>query len=328
MRVNFCTHKFTDLRFSGNLMPVVNIQRSITLNEEGLLNSGDPSLIATGGDFQIDLALELSKMYGKNIRQGQNFKVKGIQTSLRPVGSGYDSGLAHSSVFSFVPTTKHSKTAWVQAYKLWAKQKRLFAGATGGYVNYDDLEFCYSSFYANGRTSSVRQSGLGDPNLDEMCLLGSSSDGVFALEDYYDSMRPVSPPSQYSWNNSTVKEAKYTDKFPLPREVYAAGQLSAAVSEAGEWPAVYLSAATATATIHEFPEAQNVLCGLIKCNTFVIADDVIGQTPDTAILEVAIFVESWKPLMAMKPRRTSTPRRYTRKFRGGRRSNRRRRNRR
>ena len=61
MRVNFCTHKFTDLRFSGNLMPVVNIQRSITLNEEGLLNSGDPSLIATGGDFQIDLARSSSR---------------------------------------------------------------------------------------------------------------------------------------------------------------------------------------------------------------------------------------------------------------------------
>jgi len=315
-------------------MPIVNYQTVVKLNEQGWENLGDPSMVATGGDFTIDLALELSKLYGRNIRQGQNFKVKAVQMAMRPVGSGYDSGLAHTTVCNFVPTTKHSRQAWQQAYRLWKRQQRLFAGATGGFVAYDDLEFAYSAATTTPRTSTVLQSGITDSSDDVMVLTGSSNNSTFALEDYYDSMRPVYPPSVYSWNNNTVKEPKFDQKFPLAREFYVTGNMSTVVTDDSVSLVTngtnMLSGAQSNADIFEMPEAQNVLCGLMKFQTYVIPDDTAVQIPDSAVLEVAIHVESWKPLISLgrKPRRSRKSRRYTRKSSGSRRSRKGRRNRR
>lgn len=292
--------EFASTRF---IMPIVNIQRNVTLNQDGILNVGDPSLVATGGTSYVDLAVELSKLYGKSIRQGHSFKVLAVQTALRPVGSGYDSGLSAVTRVGYIPTTSHSRKAWNLAFKTWQRQKRLYAGATGGTVRYDDFELAYDVNNISSRTSHIYQSGIDDTSKDSCVLYGTSSNSIFAVSDFYDEMNPVNPPSRYSWNDAVVKDPKFDDKFPYPREFFTTADLSTVVTD--DTVSILtngtnmLSGSTSTAPIFTFPEPANVCCGLMKFESYVTPDDTNVQAPDSATLEIVIHVKSWKPLLYM-----------------------------
>lgn len=287
------------------------MQRSVTLNQEGLLNTGDPS--ARVFSTQVDLALELSKLYSKNIRQGANFRVKGVQVALRPADSGYDVGLSAHVRFAYCPTTKHTKSAWKSAFGTWYNQKKLRAGAIGKGTRYDDLEYAYSLAYQNSRTSTLLQGGITDGSPDKMVLYGSSSESnnVFALEDYWNSLQTAPLPSRYSVDNAIVKPAKFTTEFPLEREFFSTANASSVVTfETEQIPVplgddlfndfTHLGGSLMDSTIDTLPECANVFCGLLNVQGWVMPDDTVIQWPDQAILEIAIWVESWKNIFATR----------------------------
>ena len=283
-------------------MPIVNLQKSVKLNEEGALNTGDPSLIASGGTVYVDLALELSKLYGRNIRQGNTFYVSSVQIAMRPVGSGYDSGLAHTTRGQYIPATKHVKSAWQSGFRTWRRQNRLYAGATGSKTRFDDFELAYDASNLNSRTSKIYQSGVADTSADSCVLIGSSSSSIFSLEDYYESLNPPALPSRYSWNNTVIKDAKFDSKFPVAREFFVTGNMSTVVTDDTENALSnlivigdgtnMLSGASSTAPLYKPPEWMNVMCGLMKFESYVIADDTSVQAPDEAILEFVIHVKT------------------------------------
>lgn len=291
-----------------SLMPLVHHTMELS-------QSNDPSNPAS---TVIHLDTMLSELYGKNIRQGNTFNVKAVQCSLVPKDDGYDTGMATTVRFSYAPTTKHSRKAWNHAFTQWASQKKL-AGRLGRNLNNDDFETTYSTSYLSYvRTSTLRQGGLSDSDSDKVAIYGNSSEltDVMTLEDLYESIVPVPSPSKYSWNNIPIKQMKYTSHFPEERRFATSAILSADVSEAGEFPSVYLGGANSASNIIHLPEVANVMCGHLEIDAWVIADDTLTQDEDPATLLISIWVDSWKPLAY--PRSKPSPRRTPKKGKAGR----------
>ena len=309
-------------------MPIINKQWAIDLPSSGVLEGGAPQQIAF--DTQIDIARELSEYYGKNIRQGQTFYVAGAQVGMRAANSDYDVGLSSLTKIRYCPSTKHTRQAWMDAFKLWSKQKRLRAGAIGSRNPYDDLEFAYSQTYDNSdHTSTLYQGGLADSDADKMVLYGSSSesDNVFSLEDYYTSTNVPKPPSRYSHSNEIIKDSKYNNYWPEARSFDLASNASAMFGMIDiEVPVldlplfdesiqgIGLGGSHMSADIETLPELAPVLCGLLQVSGWVLPDDTTLQLEDDAILYLTIWVKSFKPIFpAKKSRRKSTRGRSSRR---------------
>jgi len=248
----------------------------------------------------VDIAALLSKQYGKTIRQGNNFKVTGVSVAMIPKSTTnhFDTGMAISSKIGYLPTTKHTRKAWNEVHRMWKQQKKLRAGI-GSSVSFDEMEFAFDTSHSYTRASTLFQSGLGDADADTLRLFGISSEGSnnLCLQDFYNSRHPVGSVSKYSYNNATIKERKYDTFFPGINYVYTSSVLSAAVSEAGEYPSAYLSAAQAQNPLMEFKDPLNVMCGLLKVQNYVITDDTATQIEDYAYMQVSVHVESWKSLI-------------------------------
>ena len=84
-------------------MPIINKQYTVSLEDN------NPAAIALNDLVHLDR--ELSQHYGKNIRQGMNFRVKGVQVAMRGANSGYDVGLA-SAVRLFPSGLNHGNQSF------------------------------------------------------------------------------------------------------------------------------------------------------------------------------------------------------------------------
>lgn len=301
-------------------MPIINIQRSVNLSASGILDGGDPSEQVF--DTVVDLPLELSKLYSKNIRQGATFKVKGVQVAMRGGNNDYDVGLASTVRFAYCPSTKHSRDAWKSVFSTWYNQKALRAGAIGKFTRYDDLEYAYNKSHTSDRTSTLLQGGITDGTPDQMVLYGSSkeSEQIFSLQDHFDSLQAQPVASRYSESNTVVKEPKFTTQFPLERHFWASSEASsvATFKTVGlelldSVDMVHLGGSNSTADIHHLPECADVLTGLLRITGWVIPDDTASQREDTAIMNIAIWVESWKnifPTRSYKSMKNTKSSRY------------------
>jgi hypothetical protein len=263
----------------------------------------------------VDLASLLSKHYGKTVKQGNNFVICGAQVSLIPKDTltDFDAGMAVSSKFEYCPTTRHTRKAWNETHSMWSRQKALRAGI-GSAVHFDEMEFAFNTAHSYGRASSLRQGGLQDSDDDTMSIFGSSSESSndFALEDYYNSQHPVTSESRYSYDNSVIKDRKFEQYFPDAHSFYTTSQLSAAVAEAGEAPAVYLSAAAASNDMTVLPNL-NVFCGMMRVANYVITDDTATQVQDLCYAQISIHVVKWTSLF-------TKPKSYNRRGKASRRS--------
>lgn len=297
-------------------MPII----SRSFNLETPNNSGTPVL-----NTHIDLAMELSEYYGRNIRQGNNFVLKGVSASLRPLDDGltddYDTGMAAVAVHSFCPANKHSRKAWNLTFQQWKKQK-LLAGKVGPYMRNDDFEIGYSStaaYHNATRTSSIYAGGIGDSTKEQVMIYGASTDGDdFTLEDFFNSqldhhqvLTPVDP-----FTNTAIKANKFSStSFPAPQLFNVSATSSAVVTDVGG--STMYSGAVSQGDMSMFPIPLNILCGLMKINVYVNAPDTTSQMEDNAVLTLTYYISKWKPLVYRpKPRRKKPYRATMRKSRG------------
>lgn len=303
-------------------MPVI----SRSFNLETPNNSGDAVL-----NTYVDLSMELSDYYGKNIRQGNNFVLKGVSASLRPLDDGltddYDTGMAAVAVHEFCPTNKHSRKAWNLIFQQWKRQK-LLSGKVGRYMRNDDFEVGYtatSSYHNADRTSVMYSGGIGDTTTEKITVYGASTEGSdYTLEDFFNSqLDPVTNLASVDPFTSTViKENKYYHSgFPDPQNFSVSATSSAIVTDVGN---TMYSGAISMGDLHEFPIPLNVFCGLMKINVFVNAPDTSSQIEDNTVLTLTYYISKWKPLVYRpKPRRKKgykanmrTSRRRSRRRRG------------
>lgn len=284
-------------------MPVVRVQ--------GLDAHNDNSPHTANVNTQIDLALLLSEHYGRNIRQGNSFKVNGVQAWLRPADlnnvRGIDVGVSAAVKFAYIPATGHSRRAWNNVFKQWKAQKNL-AGAVGTQIRYDDMEFAWSATHISGRTSTIYGTGMGDGNTESLVITGTSTGGTdFSLEDYYNSAYEAPSGSRDHFSNSVFKEPKFGDTpFPAIQNVYATATNSAGAGVLGEnlvgLDPEGLFSAEAHADMTILPTPIHVLCGLLNVQAYIMADDTVDQIEEDMAMDIAISVVSWKPLV-YRPRR-------------------------
>lgn len=304
-------------------MPIVKV--------EGLDCSNTNTPHEPAIETQVDLAVLLSEHYGKSIRQGNSFKVDGIQAWIRPANlnnlQGVDTGVSAAVKLGYIPTTKHSKKAWNNVFKQWSRQKNL-KGMIGSQIRYDDMEFAWNAETATSRTSEIFSTGIGDGSEEKLCLVGASSGGTdFCLNDYYNSAFPTPAPSKNHFSGDDIKQPKFgTTPFPESQSLYCSATNSAIntdITIAGtDIPT--LSGAISQSQMEILPHPVNVMCGVFNLRAWVMPDDTAGQVEEDMALDLAISVTSWKSLVyrrktsrwmyGRKGRRSG----YSRKGRGGR----------
>lgn len=286
-------------------MPIVKV--------EGIDASNDNSPHTANFDVQIDLAMLLSEYYGKMIRQGQNFKVDGVQAWLRPADEGIlegtDVGVSAAVKIGYIPTTGHSRKAWNNVFKQWRAQKNL-AGAVGPQVRHDDMEFCWEHTFHTDRTSTIYGGGVGDTTEEKLCLVGSSDASTdFCLNDYYNSAYATPPSSKNHFDNSVIKAPKHgSTPFPEPQSLYVSATNSARLGILGDvWDLGLLdltpeglTSAIAMSPMEVWPHPVNVFCGLMRARGFIMPDDTADQLEEDMVLDLAISVKSWTPLVYKK----------------------------
>jgi len=278
----------------------------------------DPNTIFSS---QVDLALALSKTLGRNIRQGQSFRVVGLKATLNHTSSDdADTGVAALVKVQYCPTNRHGVKGWQMAFNKWRKQK-LLAGKVGQQVRYDDFEVAWASTYNTTRTSTLYAGGLGDTNTEKVCLYGSSASGVSsAIQDLYDSAHPIAEVSRDEFG-VTIKEPKFTTAFPQPATL----GLTAHMSANADWTqsvevlgvedatagSVHYMGGSAGADYLTFGDDNhiNVMTGVMLATVALLPPDIdSGPDPPTAetgwYVDLDIMVEGWSSLLKT-PRRTS-----------------------
>ena len=265
---------------------------------------------------QLDLSIELSKRFGKNIRQGHAFRIVGYQAYLTPLGaSDADTGMAAAVELRYAPVTKHSVKAWRQMFSKWRKQKQL-SGKVGQYVRYDDFEMCYAAGLNTSRTSKIYAGGLNDTTQEYISIYDSATAGVrTSLSDMYNSAQPVTPVSTDEFGVS-IKSPKFNQHFPPEARLSTVANLSAIAQwtdlqddllPADEMEAVsdsvHYMGADANAPWVMLPADNHisVLGGLFRVLGNVMPPDVdTGDNPPNAetswTLHVNLMVEGWSPL--------------------------------
>lgn len=255
----------------------------------------------------VDFALELSRTNGRNIRQGHSFRVVGFSVQLQPTGGvDMDMGMSIAARANYCPTTYHTAKAWREVFSQWRKQKAL-AGKVGTHVNYDDMELAYDANYISTRTSSIRAQGIGDMTPESLCIFGNATDGSdFPLQDYYNSQHPIQSASKDPFTNVTVKDPKYTVKFPSASSMYASATMSAMVADLGsaQGDAYFGGNATFSPELLPADNHINVLCGIMEYDLWVNPPDTASQNADAMLATVTWLIEGWTPLIrTRKPRR-------------------------
>lgn len=276
---------------------------------------------------QIDIAQALSQKFGKNIRQGNNFRVVGAQSALIPTNGtqDLDLGFSASVQLAWAPTTKHSRAAWNNAFKMWRQQKRLSA-TVGQQVRYDDFEVCYTPALAvAGRTSKIYAgttsfaSPFVDNDAESVAIYGGSSSGShISLQTMYNNANPIMDPSTTALG-VTVKQPKYSAYFPASESMQVGAAWSAGLfideDTALNIDKTYYGFGNYYDTWNLLPadNHMNVLCGVMAVNASLLPPDTAWQVADTLRLIVTVYVEGWSSLVN-KPRR-KTYRRSRRSYR-------------
>jgi len=297
-------------------MPAVSQDFSVTI-------SNDPAAQnIVKGERAMYLDMLLSEYYGKMVRQGQSFKIQGIQASLRPdpQSAGIDIGLSAEVTLDYVPTTKHARFAWNQVFKGWRNQKKL-QQAVGTQIRYDDMEFGWdlNEGVDRARTSIIYGAGLDDNAQEKLVLTGASQAtagttiGCYSLQDYYNSAYQTPDPSRNPFTNTDIKEAKWGNTpFPEIQTLHCTATSSAQWFEGASGLNIHQGAIT-TGDVQELSVPVQSLCGVLQVGAYIMPDDTAGQIEDDFILTVTVFVSSWKPLIFKR----RSKRRYSRRYKGG-----------
>lgn len=258
------------------------------------------------GIIQVDA--ELSKKYGRTIRNGNNYRLVGYGATLRSKQGRdeVDTGFATTVGIQYCPTTKHSVDAWNMMYRQWLKQKKL-KSAAGQFVRYDDLELGWTKddFLPTGRNSTIAMGGISDNFEEKIVVYGESIDGVnVSLEQYWENMRPIPPASETAYG-VIIKEPKFDNVFPERMTLYCSSTFSSMVDTSSLPDS--LGGALATSEINWLPTDNhlNHMTGTLYYYVKGLPIDTGAQLPDELTVIVTLVYEGWNPLVD-RPKRKLT----------------------
>lgn len=305
------------------------------------LNATDESGI-TGLDRYVDFSQLLSKRLGRNVKQGQSYRLVGWSAGLQPINppgifgdANPDSGYGATVRMQYCPTTFHSAQAWRDLKNHYWKQSN-FRKGLGVNTKYDEFEVAFDKDGINQRTSTVYVGGIND-TVPEACVLFGGyddqdglGDGHISAEILYNTKNPVDQALPLIETDlifdDTIqrKQAKFDTKFPSKQYITVSATHSAPffydhdilVDE------IYPVAGTATSEVHFLPEDNHldILAGLMKLDCYITSPDDENFIQDTLRLYVTFFIEGWNTLYNKPSKKRLT--RRTRRGRKGRRKGR------
>lgn len=280
----------------------------------------------------IDISKELSQKLGRTIKQGQSFRVIGVQCSLRPKVSGIEidpeTGIAVQSRFTYVPTTRASASAWRDLNKHYWKQSAFRAGL-GGKTRYDEFELAmYRSQASSSRTSRVYVGGLNDPSAEYCTLQGDYDDedgvgnpydpGTISIKALYDAKHPVPEGGALKEDDLLFddsiqyKDPKFSSYFPATDTLWCSSALT------NEWTVHYNvsmvpdfnkpTGGTANNEWNWLPSDNHVDClaGLMTLTCWGYPTDTAIPLADSFYLYWSVAIEGWTPLTHRPRRRRKT----------------------
>jgi len=257
------------------------------------------------GVIQVDL--NLSKRFGKTIRNGNQFRLVGYGSSLRGYLSSddIDTGFAGVTALRMCPVTQNSVNAHQKLYTAWRRQKKL-ASVVGEFVRYDDFEIGWSPSdpLGPGRTSTILMEGITDTTPEQISIYGTSVAGsAVTLESFYDNLSPI-PAQSTTYTGGTIKQPKYDDKFPTYVELTMPTSFSA--SHQSEPTPDEFSGGLATGEMTFLPSDNHLshMTGTLYYFFKGIPEKNTGANADQLKLVITLAYEGWSSI-APTAKRTS-----------------------
>lgn len=252
-----------------------------------------------------DAALELSDKYGRNIRQGNNFRLIGYGLQIRVPGQ--DTGAAAVCSITFVEPNRHLVKAWNNMFRQWRKQKQIEA-KVGRSVRYDDFELALNSGNVTARTSHIYDNAFtasdGDPH--NIGIAGDSDDSgdYTSISDVYNSRFPP-PSASTSHYGASIKAPKFGAQYiDQNSDIYTSLVCSATASggvDSGPDPNL-LGWGIAMNDMTWLPADNhvNVMCGLVDYQIRAFPEDTLLQYADELEYQLTLVYEGWSPLADKK----------------------------
>ncbi len=257
----------------------------------------DSSNTAAGGALLLDLPGQLSEQLQRLIRQGQYFKVAGIDMGVAPVGAATDATV--TGILRYYAPTKGRCAAYRAAFKAMAEAMKV-QGITMRDNHFYDFKVSPrdSSLYVNDLENCASFDGV-----TELTLAGAAPNGVFDV--YNSSVQPNQLTATFSdgfgvfgsaGNNFVVNEGQQgylgtdgriaEDEFeeiPFSLSWSNSGNSAAMNFQWRPDPALYLA----------------VMCGAF--DIIFTEVDVVGATQ--VDLEINVMVAGWKSIMGNPDRK-------------------------
>ncbi len=245
---------------------------------------------SSGNTSLLDIPGQLSEQLQRLIRQGQYFKIAGIDMGLMPVGSTTSASV--SGILKYYAPTKGRCAAYRQAFKAMAEAMKVQG------ISMRDNKFY--DFRCTTRDSSLLINDLDNcatfDGVTELALNGAAPNGVFQV--YNESVQPVQLTATFSdgfgvfgsaGNNFVVNEGQQgylgTDGMVADTEfeeipfnlTWDNNDVTAMNFQWRPDPALYVA----------------VMCGLFE----IFFDDVTVTGSSDIDVEINVMVAGWKSIM-------------------------------
>lgn len=282
-------------------MPSKNVH--IVTHTGTIQTPNDPSGALDGGCS--DAALRLSDKYGRNIRQGNNFRLIGYGLQIRVPGQ--DTGAAAICSLTFVEPNRHLVKAWNNTFRQWKKQKQI-EGKVGRSVMYDDFELALNIGRVTSRTSHLYDNAFtaadGDPH--NLGIAGDSNDtgNYTSISDVYNSRfnPPIASTTHYG---TTIKEPKHGSEYidnntDIYTSLVCQATASGGVDIVGTPDALGWGISMGDMVWLPADNHINVMCGLVDWQIRAFPEDTANQLADTLEYQLTLVYEGWSPLADSK----------------------------
>lgn len=246
---------------------------------------------------ELDLSQSLTRQLQKLVRQGNFFKVVGIDMSISP-----DLGIGEGTITGYLryyAPTKGRCAAYRSAFKSAAEQMEL-----QGIPMRDNKLYDFRAALSNNPQITALQALRNNSTLDGtngLALKHATVPGASIFDVYNESIRPdnsgLNPADAFNTGFDTLLQSGVakTD-FVLNDEVFWSGNEDFANTSVEYIPFTIAYGPTATAIFQWRPDPalyQAVMCGLFE----IFVEDCETTSPTGLEIKVAVMVSGWKSIM-------------------------------
>ena len=266
---------------------------TLNYNRTGLSAADNNTLVQ-----ELDISKSLTQQLQKLVRQGNFFKVVGIDMSISPdanIGEGTITGYLR-----YYAPTKGRCAAYRHAFKAMAEQME-----TQGIPMRENKLYDFRAAFSNNPQITALQALRNNSTLDGvngLALNHATVPGASIFDVYNESIRPSNQglfPATDAFApgfDTLLQSGVGKTDFVLNDEVFWSGNEAYANTTIEYIPFTIAYGATATALFQWRPDPalyQAVMCGLFE----IFVEDCETTSPTGLEINIAVMVSGWKSIM-------------------------------